>query len=312
MFSIVITTYNRKEIVSRCIESCLAQTLHGAQVVVVDDASVDDTVASLSSRWDDEIDLVVHTENRGINPARHSGVTHARGEWIVVLDSDWELAPHALERFRELIRALPPDVRAIRTRMEWDSGRVSPAFMPDGVVGYVERIRWAEREGGFDSLVCIHRSAFEHVPYIQDRRGTVEELYELDLAKVVNSLYAMDVLGKQYFDAPNSYLRTVRPQILIPQLLGDAHDLLWMAETVLQRHGSALREHGPRQLDVILRIAGTKALLVGDRSKGRRYLGWFLRRNPSDAQVWFTLTFGAFGPKVLAYATLAYRFLRRA
>lgn len=308
--SIVISTFNRPEITVRCVDSCLRQSSDADQIVVVDDHSSDDTVAILQELYGNRIDLVVHSSNRGINPTRFTGVETATSEWIAVVDSDWELLPHTVQRFRELIAELPAQAHAIRARMEWDTGRVTPEFMPDGVVGYVERVEWVEREGGFDALVCMHRSAFRAVPYMHDRRGTVEELYELDLAKAVPSIYSEDVLGRQYFDAPNSYLRTVDRRVLIPQLLGDAEDLLWMAETVLERHGEVLRSHGPRQYAVMQRLATSKSFLSGQRRRGLSHARQLLRRRPADGLVWFTCVFGVLGRTPLAYATLLFRMLR--
>ncbi len=310
LFSIVIPTFNRRDIVTRCLESCRQQTEPGAQIVVVDDGSTDDTVPWLNDRYGDEIDLVVHERNRGINPARRTGVEHARGEWIIVLDSDWVLYPDALGRLKAIIADLPPDVLAVRSRIDADNGLVIPHFMPDGVVGYLERIRWADEEGGWDSLACMHQEAFARVPYMSDRRGTVEELYELDLAQQVRSIYVPDVLGHQFFDAENSYLRSARPGVVIPQLLGDAPDLLWMAETVLERHGPALRDHGPRQYGVMLKLATSRAFLAGDRRKGWRYARRTLRRDPADPVMWLTVLIGALSPRLLAYVSLGFRFLR--
>jgi glycosyltransferase involved in cell wall biosynthesis len=130
-FSIVITTYNRARIVCRCIDACLAQSTEDFEIVVVDDGSSDDTVAVLGERYDDpRLRLVRHEANRGINPSRHSGVANARGEWVVVVDSDDELLPVALERLRELIEGLPEGVRVLRSRQLHDDGHVTPSFVP--------------------------------------------------------------------------------------------------------------------------------------------------------------------------------------
>ena len=127
--------------------------------------------------------LVSHPENRGINPSRYTGVTAVESGWVILLDSDWTLEPHAVERLRAVIESCPRTVRAVRSRVRWDSGRVSPSFMPAGVIGYAERMEWVEAGGGFDSLLCMERAVFDAVPLMKDRRGTVEELYELDLAR---------------------------------------------------------------------------------------------------------------------------------
>ena len=84
--------------VERCIESCFRQTFNDFEVIVVDDGSTDGTAATLRGRWDSRLRVVVHESNRGINPARHTGVSQSRGTWVVVVDSDWELFPHALQR----------------------------------------------------------------------------------------------------------------------------------------------------------------------------------------------------------------------
>jgi glycosyltransferase involved in cell wall biosynthesis len=307
-FSIVITTYNRRDLVSRCIESCVNQTYAGDyELIVVDDCSTDGTVDALRERWSDAITLVTHAVNRGINPSRHAGVTRSRGEWILVLDSDWSLYPDALDQLTRVIADAPPSVRAIRGRLQWDDGHVSPRFMPQGSVGYLERIAWVEEEGGDDAISCIHRSVPEVVPFIHDRRGTVEELYELDFARAVDSLYTEAVLGEEYTDAANSYMRTTQRRILIPQLLGDAPDLLWMAETILQRHGDALRSHGPWQYRRIVRMAAAKAFLAGDRRKGLRYSRLALRRRPSEALAWITALAGLIGARPFANVTWLFR-----
>src|SRR5690348_2825682 len=100
-FTVVVTTYNRERIVRRCVDSCLAQSFDDLEVVVVDDASTDGTVAALEAYEDPRVRVVVHERNRGINPARHTGAVAVQGEWVVVVDSDDELMPDALERLHE-------------------------------------------------------------------------------------------------------------------------------------------------------------------------------------------------------------------
>src|SRR4051812_44098991 len=116
-FSIVITTYNRARIVRRCIDSCLAQGFDDFEIVVVDDGSSDETGKVLAEGYDDHrLRIVAHEANRGINPSRHTGAANAHGEWVIVIDSDDELLPGALQRLHELIGELPEGVRVLRSR----------------------------------------------------------------------------------------------------------------------------------------------------------------------------------------------------
>jgi hypothetical protein len=309
-FSVVVTTYNRERIVRRCVDSCLAQSFPDFEVVVVDDASGDETVAALEAYDDPRLRVVVHERNKGINPARHTGAVAARGEWVIVVDSDWELLPKALERLREVIAELPQGVRVVRFRLLWDDGSVTPRFVPAEPFDYEGRIRWVEEEGGHDAGRCIRAAVFTDTPYIADRRGAMEALFELDLAKAETTLCLDEVLGKEHSDAPNSWLRSVRASELLPRLRTEAPDMLWMAETTLARHGEALREWGPRQYAALQRVAAVQAFLLGGRREGARHALRALRQRPQSGLVWVTLLLGLAGPGAVGRGTLALRRLQ--
>jgi glycosyltransferase involved in cell wall biosynthesis len=307
-FSVVITTYNRSRIVCRCIDSCLAQEFGNFEIVVVDDGSGDETLAVLGERYDDpRLRVVSHEANRGINPARHTGVSNAGGEWVVVIDSDDELMPGALARLRELIEGLPPGVRVLRSRQVHDDGHVTPGFIPDDPYGYEGRIRWAEAEGGNDAARCLARAVFAETPYIDGRRGAMETLFELNLAERETSVCVEDVTTKVHADAPDSWLRAAGAADVVPRLRREAPDMLWMAEETLQRHGAALQRYGPRQYFTVLRIGATQAFILGKRRLGARYSFQALRRKPFALAAWVTLALGLLGPAAVARGAVLHR-----
>ena len=304
----MITTYNRSRIVCRCIDACLAQDFEDFEVVVVDDGSSDETEAVLRDRYSDpRVRFVAHAENRGINPARHTGSRQASGEWVVVVDSDDELLPGALTRLRELIDELPPGVRVLRSRQVHDDGHLTPTFVPEGPYGYEGRIRWAEAEGGNDAARCIERAVFADTPYIDGRRGAMETLFELNLAERETSVCVEDVTIAVHADASDSWLRAVDAAALVPRLRREAPDMLWMAETVLHRHGEALRHWSPRQYVTILRIAATQSFYLGQRRRGARYALQALRRDPLAPAAWVTLVLGLLGPCAVLQAAVWHR-----
>jgi len=309
-FTVVVTTYNRERIVRRCIDSCLAQSFGDLEVVVVDDASSDGTVAALGAYDDPRLRVVAHERNKGINPARLTGTREARGEWVVVVDSDWELLPDSLARLREAIERLPEGVRVVRFRLLWDDGRVTPTFVPAEPFGYEGRIRWAEEEGGNDAGRCIRADVFETTPYIADRRGAIETLFELDLARAETTLVLDEVLGLEHSDAPNSWMRNVNAAELLPRLRAEAPDMLWMAETTLERHGEALRRWGPRQYADLQRVAAVQSFLLGRRREGNRHALRALRTRPGAPLAWVTLLLGPLGPSAVGRGTLVLRRLQ--
>ncbi len=310
-FSVLISTYNRAQQVQRAVRSCLRQTFDDLEIVVVDDASADGTRGVLEALGDSRLRVVQHAHNRGISAARATGVKHARGEWLVFLDSDWELFPHSLARLRALIDELPAGVHIIRSRLEAADGTVQPGIMPTGITGYDERLRWLEEltinRVSSDAGHCIHRSVFETTNFFEHRRGAMEGLWETDLARREQSLWVPDILGKQHVDAANSHSRDANASRLISRLLLEAPDDLWMAETMLAEHGTALDRLAPLTRRALTERAASQAFLTGDRRRGLRHTWGALRSGSRHGKLWVTLGLGLLGPRPLAYAKLAGR-----
>jgi glycosyltransferase involved in cell wall biosynthesis len=85
--TVVIPTYNRKDLCVRAIQSVFSQTLVPAQVVVVDDGSKDGTEQALREKFGDRV-LVIVQKNAGVSAARNIGVKNAAGKYVAFLDSD--------------------------------------------------------------------------------------------------------------------------------------------------------------------------------------------------------------------------------
>jgi succinoglycan biosynthesis protein ExoO len=98
--TVLIAAYNAEGFLGRAIASALTQSLAPLEVLVVDDASTDDTVSVVQdlASADSRIRLITLQQNGGPSAARNSGLRAARGEWIAVLDADDAFMPQRLER----------------------------------------------------------------------------------------------------------------------------------------------------------------------------------------------------------------------
>ena len=101
MVSIIIPTYNRKELLQEAVASCLAQTYGNIEVLVIDDGSTDGTEKTvqelLRGPWAGKV--TYHRKaNGGTSSAKNLGLRLARGAYIQYLDSDDLLRPEKLER----------------------------------------------------------------------------------------------------------------------------------------------------------------------------------------------------------------------
>src|SRR3954451_13476531 len=84
--SLVIPTYNRGELVEKAIASALDQGHAFAEIIVVDDASTDDTVARLE-RFNQCITLI-RSGRGGVQRARNTGVAASGTPYVALCDSD--------------------------------------------------------------------------------------------------------------------------------------------------------------------------------------------------------------------------------
>jgi glycosyltransferase involved in cell wall biosynthesis len=98
LVSVVIPTYNRAELVERAVYSVLSQTYPNLEVIIVDDASTDDTQGRIKAlqQIDHRIQYFRHESNRGAQAARNTGIQAAKGMYIAFLDSDDEWLPQKL------------------------------------------------------------------------------------------------------------------------------------------------------------------------------------------------------------------------
>jgi glycosyltransferase involved in cell wall biosynthesis len=95
--SVIIPTYNRKELVQLTIDSALAQTFIDSEIIVVDDGSTDNTGEALRTRYGDEI-RYEYQANQGESAARNRALQLAQGEFIALLDSDDLWLPDKIEK----------------------------------------------------------------------------------------------------------------------------------------------------------------------------------------------------------------------
>ncbi len=99
LVSVIVGVYNKARHVEACVQSVLAQTHRRFELIIVDDASTDDSAERIAAVKDPRIRFSRRTENSG-RPAvpRNAGLRLAQGEFIAFLDADDLWRPAKLER----------------------------------------------------------------------------------------------------------------------------------------------------------------------------------------------------------------------
>jgi glycosyltransferase involved in cell wall biosynthesis len=303
IISVVTPVHNRPRHIARAVQSCLNQegitTLRRFEVIVVDDGSTDDTPASLAS-FGTSIAVVRHKTNRGVCPARNSGVTAARGDWILFLDSDDELLAGSMTKLLDYAASAPPSIHRLAFMYSRDGGMTSPNPLPsEDIVGYEGYIRWMENVIVSDFNNLIRRDTFKRVRLPDDR--AYETIYHLDFARLYTTRFVREVVARVHSDAPNR--RQNLPLMeLARQIRRDAPDGLGSLERIMAEHGPSLARWAPNRYATLLRMRAFHTFLSGKRLPGLLRVVEAAHADFTSADVWFAAVLGLAGPGSLATA----------
>lgn len=102
LISVVVPSHNRFDILRECLKALAQQTYSDYELIVVDDASTDETPSLLAEFASEHPDLrfwwLVNEENLGANASRNRGIREAHGQLVAFLDSDCIAEPDWLEK----------------------------------------------------------------------------------------------------------------------------------------------------------------------------------------------------------------------
>ena len=99
--SVIVPVYNVEIYIRQCVDSILKQTFQDFEIILVDDASSDNSFKLCKKLYGDnkKVSIIRHEKNQGPGPARNTGMKRARGKYICFVDSDDFILPVALEKF---------------------------------------------------------------------------------------------------------------------------------------------------------------------------------------------------------------------
>jgi GT2 family glycosyltransferase len=169
----VVVAYNRSALLQECLNALLAQTVPADEILVVDNASTDDSVVRARS---------IAGEIRVLSLPRNTGgaggfavgiaeaVEHYGADYVWVMDDDTVPTVAALEELLRVAARAPQNTNLIASRVVWIDGRPHPMNTPRvrPFVGRAARVRAAEhkcypvRSASFVSLLIKEKAVRSH------------------------------------------------------------------------------------------------------------------------------------------------------
>ena len=107
LVSFIVASYNYARYVGTTLASILSQTISDFEVIVIDDASTDNSLDVIQSFHDSRIRLIANETNSGIVATYNKGLSLARGEYITFVDADDWIEPSKIEQQLAFFRENP-------------------------------------------------------------------------------------------------------------------------------------------------------------------------------------------------------------
>lgn len=166
LVSVIVPAYNQAQYLREAIKSILDQSYSNYEILIVDDASPDNTSDVAKSFDDPRIKYICHSENRGLSAARNTGILASTGEILAFLDADDMFHPEKLRMHIEFLQ-IHQDVGLTynaRFELNYSDTTIRELWQPpslaslrDLVLGFpftpsdmVVRKVWLSKEGLFD------------------------------------------------------------------------------------------------------------------------------------------------------------------
>jgi glycosyltransferase involved in cell wall biosynthesis len=240
--SVVVPTRNRSELLAVTLRSVLRQRDVDLEVLVVDEASTDDTRAMLAGLGDPRIRVIRHETPQGVSTARNRGAAEAHGEWVAFTDDDDLWAPDKLARQLAAAEATNRDWAYAGSVNIAEGFRIIygvPPLPPEEVAAALPK--YNAIPGGGSNVVVRRERLLEVGPFDVRLRNTEDWEMWIRLAKAGPPAWVPRPLVAYRVHASNSSLdiaEIIRGARLIEELHDTAADWgrlhRWLAESCLR------------------------------------------------------------------------------
>ena len=105
--SIIVVSYNTRDLTLKCLETVFEQTTVPFELIVLDNASSDGSADAIEQRFGDRIRFIRSDTNHGFAKANNIASKDARGEWLLLLNPDTEVLDHAIDTLVEFAKQHP-------------------------------------------------------------------------------------------------------------------------------------------------------------------------------------------------------------
>lgn len=222
--SVVIPLYNKSEYIVRALNSINKQKRAVEEIIIVDDASTDDSLSLVQRLSIANLRIIKLMQNCGASVARNIGIQEASSEYIAFLDADDEWHPEYIKKIEELIILYPQcGIYSTRRMDVYSGGRIkiaNPCCRKNGTMSYFETLY------AMDSIVqssnaVVPKKILLELHGFPEGVSTSEDSvmwlkigvdYPIALAKEYFSFYHRDIIGQVTQSAAGKWYQHYQPE----------------------------------------------------------------------------------------------------
>lgn len=205
-YSIIIPVYNVEKYIEKCIDSVMNQTFKDYEVIVVNDGTKDKSIELIK----DKNLKIINQKNKGLSAARNTGVKHAKGDYIIFLDSDDYIEKNLLMEINKSLANNPDVVRF----------QIEEVDEKNNIIKKYDEMPFSNKTGeeAFEKITKYHfvenawcyaiKKSYYHKQRFSFKEGTVHEDFGIIpliiiKAKVINSI---SYIGYNYLQREGSIM----------------------------------------------------------------------------------------------------------
>ena len=179
LVSVIVPAYQVEDYLGCCLDSILEQTYKNIEVIVVNDASSDDTgrIALAYAQREPLVKAINKEVNEGTNRARQTGLAKSTGSLIAFVDGDDILAPNYIAELADLLESNQADISICAFQEFYDEEKIDKVNHPSPVYTYDQKeavyyfltyeLYWPHEECALNNLCnkLIIRSVVEQIDW---------------------------------------------------------------------------------------------------------------------------------------------------
>ncbi|MBD2175764.1 glycosyltransferase family 2 protein [Pseudanabaena sp. FACHB-1998] len=175
--SVIVPVYNVEKYIEETIRSVLSQTFTDFELIIVDDESKDRSIEICKSFTDSRI-KIIHQKNRGLAGARNTGIRHAQGEYLALLDSDDVWRSSKLEKHIQHLDQNPSlGISYCSSEFINDESQSLGIYQIPQLKDITPEIILCRNPIGNGSAPVIRREALDEIKFQNNFYGEIEDFY---------------------------------------------------------------------------------------------------------------------------------------